>query len=81
VRRDIGHAPAAAGGAEAAPLTREGGESVELARVAVEPEEAVGEDSACEVRAERLLDEAGHRMVAFSGPREEALELLAHDAV
>ncbi len=41
----------------------------------------MGEDPAFEVRTELPLDEAGHRVIAFSGAREEGLELLANDGV
>ena len=81
VCRGVGHAPAAARGAEATPLARKGDEAIEPALVAVEPQETVGEDPALEVRAELPLDEAGHGPIAFSGAREEGLELLANDGV
>ena len=47
----------------------------------MKPQEAMGEDPAFEVRAELPLDESGHRSIAFSGAREEGLELLANDGV
>jgi hypothetical protein len=81
VRRGVGHAPAAARGAEAAPLAGEGDEALQSARIAAEPQEAVGEDPAAKVRAQLLLDEAGHRTIALPGAGEEALELLANDCV
>ncbi len=81
VRRGVGHAPAAARGAEATPLAREGYEAILVALVAMKPEEAVGEDPTFEVRAELVLDEAGHRAIAFMGAREKGLELLADDSV
>ena len=81
VRRGVGHAPAAAGRAEATPLAGKGDEAIEAAFVAVKPQEAVGEDPAFEVRAELALDEAGHRAIAFAGPREEGFKMLANDGV
>jgi hypothetical protein len=51
------------------------------AGVAVEPQEAVSKDSAPEVRAQLLLDEAGRRAIAFACAREEGLELLTDDRV
>jgi hypothetical protein len=41
----------------------------------------MSQDPASEVGAELLLDEAGHGVIALAGAREEALELLANDAV
>jgi hypothetical protein len=79
--RPRGHAPAAAGGAEATPFAGEGEEAVVAAGVAVEPQKAVGEDPAFEVRAKLPLDEAGHRAIVFSSSREKRLELLADDRV
>ena len=81
VCRGVDHAPAAARRAEATPLAGKGYEAIEVAFVAVKPQEAVGEDPAFEVRAELPLDEAGHRAIAFSGAREEGLEMLANDGV
>ena len=51
---------------EATALARDGYEAIEVAFVAVKPEEAVGEDPSFEVRAELPLDEVGHRAIAFS---------------
>ncbi len=60
----IRHAATAAGGAEAAALTGEGTQTVELTCVAVEPQEAVGEDTAAKVGPQLLLDEAGSGLVS-----------------
>ena len=81
VRGGVGHAAAAARRAEATPLARERHEAVELAFVAVEPEEAVGEDSAAKKGAELLLDETGRRPLAGSCAGQEGLELLAEGSV
>ena len=72
---------AAARGAEAPLLARKRYESIELAGVAVKSQEAVGENPACEVRAQLLLDETEHRMLAFASACEEGFELLANDGV
>jgi len=77
----LGHPPAAAGGAEAAALAREGNQAVELAVVAAQAQEAVREDAAPEVGAKLLFDEAGTGLVASARVCEEGLELLAHDLV
>jgi hypothetical protein len=77
----VGHASAAAGRAEATPLAREGDEAIVAASVAVDPQEAVGQDPAPEVRAQLLLDEAGRRVLAFAGARQERLELFPDDRV
>ncbi len=66
---------------QSTPLARERDEAIEVTRVAMEPQEAVGENPAAQVRAKLLLDEAGRRMIAFAGAREEALELLANHRV
>jgi hypothetical protein len=81
VRGGVGHAAAAARRAEATPLAREGYEAVELALVAVEPEEAVGEDPAAKKGAELLLDETGRWLLAGSCAGEERFELLANGEV
>jgi uncharacterized protein (DUF697 family) len=73
MRRGVGHAASAAGGAEAAPLAREGDEALLSAIVAVQAEEAVGGDAAAQVGAQLLLDEAGRGLAAFSGAGEEGL--------
>jgi hypothetical protein len=81
VRGGVRHAAAAAGRAEATSLAREGHETVELALVAVEPEEALGEDPAAEKGAELLLDETGSWPLAVSCAGEEGFELLANGSV
>ena len=58
VRGPQGHAPAAAAGAHAAALAREGDEALGLASAAAEAGEAVREDAAAQVGAELALDEA-----------------------
>ncbi len=65
----VGHAPAAAGRTESTALAREGDEAIVAAGVALEPQEAVSQDSAPEVRAQLLLDEAGRRVIAFACAR------------
>ena len=51
------------------------------AGVAVDAQEAVGEDAAGEIGAQLPLDEAGHWPALAPGPPEEGLQLLAHDLV
>jgi hypothetical protein len=81
VRGRVRHPPPAAGGAEAAALAGKGNQAVELAVVAAQAQEAVGEDAAPEVGAKLLLDEAWTCVVAIARVCEEGLELLAHDLV
>jgi hypothetical protein len=49
--------------------------------VAVKTKEAVGQDAATKVAAERLLDEARSGLVSVSRSREEGLELLTDGSV
>ena len=77
----VGHAPAAARGAEATPLAGEGHQAIVAAGIAVEPQKAVGQDPAAKVGAKLLLDEAGYGLILLAGAHEERLELLADDAV
>jgi hypothetical protein len=79
--RGVGHAAPAARGAEAAALAREGDEAIVAAVVAVQAQEAEGEDATAQEGAELLLDEAGHGMPAFARLREEGLEVLANRPV
>jgi hypothetical protein len=51
VRRSLSHAPAAARGAKAAPLAREGNEAIELAGIAVQSQKAMSQHTAAEVGA------------------------------
>jgi len=77
----VGHGAALAGGTNAAALAREGDEPVEFAGLAVEPEETVSEDSAAEIGAQGLLDEARCGLAALVCPLEEGFELLVEHAV
>lgn len=61
VRGGVGHAPAAAGGTEAATFAGEGDDAIGAALVAVHAHEPVGEDAAAEIGAELPFHEA--RMV------------------
>ena len=81
VGRSVGHTPAAAGGTEAAAFAAEGDEPVLPARVAVDAQESVGQDSALEIRADLALDEAGDGSTLRSGMGEEGDELRADDFV
>lgn len=81
VRGGIGHSASSAGGAEATPLARERDEAIVSAGVAVEPQESMSQDSAPEVRAKLLLDEAGRRAIAFARSCQEGLELFTNDRV
>ena len=49
--------------------------------VAVQAQEAVGQDPAAQVGAQLLLDEPGRRLTAGVRSGQEGLELLAHDLV
>ncbi len=77
----VGHAPAATGGAEAAPLAGKSDEAIVAAGLAAHAHEAVGEDSALEIAAELALDEARHGALALPRAGEEGFELLAHHRV
>jgi hypothetical protein len=81
VRGGVGHAAAAAGGAETTAFAGERHEPIVPTSVAVQAQEAVGEDAAAEEGAELLLDETRRRPIAVSGAGEEGLELLANGAV
>ena len=77
----LGHAVAAATWAKAPALAREGDEAVEAAIVAVQAQEAVGEDAAAQEGMELLLDEARHGLFASLRARQEGLEFLPDDVV
>ncbi len=77
LRGGLGHPAAAAGGAESAPLAGEGDQAIQTAGVAVDPDEAVGQDAAVEEGAKLPLHEAGYRTLLLPGPVEEGLEVLA----
>ncbi len=79
VRRGVGHATTAAGGAKSAALAREGDEAIVAACVAVDPQEAVGEQHALEVRADLAFDEAGDRGACRVSAGEEREALRAND--
>jgi len=81
VRGGVGHTAAAAGGAEAAALAREGDDAVETAVVTADAHEAVGEDPAAEKPTQLARDEAGRRSLARGRAGEEGLELCLHDLV
>ncbi len=81
VRGRVGHAAAAAGGAEAAAFAREGDQAIEPARIAVYAHESVGEDAAVQEGPELALDEARDGALAFLRAGEERLELLLDRAV
>jgi hypothetical protein len=81
VCREIRHAVAAATGAKAPAFAREGDEAVEAAIVAVQAQEAMGEDAAAQEGLELLLDEAGHGLFVRLRARQEGLELLLDDVV
>ena len=81
MRRGVGHAAAAAGGAESPAFARKSHESVAAAGIAANAYEAMFEHSAGKVGAELTLHEAGHGVIALSCSREERLELLTNDGV
>jgi hypothetical protein len=81
VCRRLRHAPAAARGAEAAPLAREGDEAVAAASIAVQSQKAMSQHTAAEVGPQLLLDESGCGLARFPRASEERLELFANDAV
>ena len=70
-----------AGGTEPAPFAREGHDPVVTAGVAVDPDEAVGQDAALQETAELALDEAGHGSAFAGGPEAERLEVFPDDLV
>jgi hypothetical protein len=72
---------AAATWAKAPAFAREGDEAVEAAIVAVQTQEAMGEDAAAQKGVELLLDETGHGMFASLRARQEGLEFLPDDVV
>jgi hypothetical protein len=67
--------------AKAPAFAREGDEAVEAAIVAVQAQEAMGEDAAAQEGMELLLDEAGHGLFASLRARQEGLEFLLDDVV
>jgi hypothetical protein len=68
--------------ADAAALAAEGDEEIAAAVVAVETQEAVGEDAAREVIAERLLEVARQTArVALAGVLEEGFDVVANESV
>ena len=77
----LGHAVAAATGAKAPAFAREGDEAVEAAIIAVQAQEAMGEDAAAQEGMKFLLDEAGHGLLASLRARQEGLEFLLDDVV
>jgi hypothetical protein len=81
MRRGVGHAAPAAGGAESPAFARKSHESVAAAGITASANEAMFEHSAGKVGAELTLDEAGHGMLALSCQREERLELFTDDGV
>ena len=81
VCRGLGHAVAATTRAKAPAFAREGDEAVEAAIVAVQAQEAMGEDAAAQEGMELLLDEAGHGLLASLCARQEGLEFLPDDVV
>ena len=81
VRGGIRHAAPAARGTEATALAREGHQAVVAALVAVQSQEAVGQDAAAKEGAKLLRDEAGRGLIPVARPREEAFQLLADDVV
>jgi hypothetical protein len=75
VRGGVRHAASSAARAETAPLAAEGDEEIAAAVVAMETQEAVREDAAREVVAERLLDVARQTArVVHASVIEEGLE-------
>ncbi len=81
MRRGVGHAAAAAGGAEATALAGECHQPILAAGIAANAYEAMLEQAARKVGAELTRDEAGHGVIALSCPREKRLELFADDGV
>jgi hypothetical protein len=81
VCREIRHAVAAATGAKAPAFARKGDEAIEAAIVAVQAQEAMGEDAAAQEGMELLLDEAGHGLFASLRARQEGPEFLLDDVV
>ncbi len=79
--RGVGHAAAAAGGAEAAAFAREGDQAVVAAGVAVDAEEPMGEHAALEICPDLAFDEAGDGSALRSRSGEEGQELRADDFV
>jgi hypothetical protein len=71
VRRRLRHAPAAARGAEAAPLAREGNQAIELAGIAVQPQKTMCQHTAAQVDPKFLLDESGCGLARFPRASEE----------
>ena len=83
MRRPLRHAPAAAARAEAAPLAREGDESIEPAGGAPKTSEAAGQAAAPQEVTKLLLDEL-RQPVAIpqrGGLGAEGLEMLPDDPV
>jgi hypothetical protein len=81
VCRGVRHAVAATTWAKAPAFAREGDEAVEAAIVAVQAQEAMGEDAAAQEGMELLLDEVGHGLFASLRARQEGPEFLLDDVV
>ena len=77
----LGYAVAAATWAKAPAFAREGDEAVEAAIIAVQAQEAMGEDAAAQEGMKFLLDEAGHGLLASLRARQEGLEFSLDDVV
>jgi hypothetical protein len=72
VRRALGHPPAAATGAEAAPLAGERDQPLGPAGVAPEPGEAAGKEAAAQERIELRLDEPRQPLTVAQACRFDA---------
>jgi hypothetical protein len=82
VRGGVRHAASSAAWADASALATEGDEEVAAAVVAVASQEAMGEDAARKVAAERLLDVVRKTArVILPGMIEEGLEVVANEGV
>jgi hypothetical protein len=81
---DLDHPAGVAGGADAAPLAREGNQSLGAALPAAGARKAVGEDAAAEIGAEVVLGPGGDTLatgIGVGGHGEEALEMVLDDGV
>jgi hypothetical protein len=77
----VRHAPATARGTESPPLAGERDEPVVTTGVAVDAQEAMGQNAALEIGTNFALDEASDGSARRSGAREERFEFLAHHAM
>ncbi len=74
----ICHAAASAGRTEAATLAAEADDAILAASIAIQTDEAMGQDATLEKAAQFAFDEPGHRVALLLPAIQKGLELLTH---